>query len=235
MKIVVYTLFLCCACSADVFTSSDSGDPPDAATDAPILSEQKDGGDASSDVSTTLDTGITADAQSDVTDASATTEKHVFVTTASYTGGFGSLGQADSVCQTVATTAQVQGTYKAWLSSSLASPKTRFTHGLAAYKLMDGTLIANSYADLTSGSLHHAINEDVTGTVILNDPSLTVWTNTLPSGDFDTSQAACSDWTTGSQTSYATVGSGDYFVQVSWTKFTSFDCSQPAAFYCFEQ
>jgi tetrahydromethanopterin S-methyltransferase subunit B len=84
----------------------------------------------------------------------------VFVSSQTYFGGgLGGLAGADATCQGLADGAGPKGTFKAWLSADGASPSTRFTRSSVPYVLPDGTtVVANDWADLTSGSLQHAIN-----------------------------------------------------------------------------
>ena len=88
----------------------------------------------------------------------------VFVTSTSYDGNLGGLAGADAKCQDQADAAGLTGTFKAWLSDAKGSPSTRFTRSAGApYVLVDGTVIADNYAGLTSGSLEHPINQTETG------------------------------------------------------------------------
>ena len=46
---------------------------------------------------------------------------------------------------------------------STTSPDSRFSRGVGPYVLVDGTIVANNWSDLTSGTLRHAIDETETG------------------------------------------------------------------------
>src|SRR5690242_2782849 len=78
--------------------------------------------------------------------------KLVFVTSTLQTGNLGGLTGADMICQARAAAGGLRGIFKAWLSDTTASPSTRFTRSKKPYVLLDGTVIANNWADLTDGS-----------------------------------------------------------------------------------
>ncbi len=121
--------------------------------------------------------------------------KRVFVSSAQMNPLFGSLMASDGICQSLADARNLGGTWMAWISDSTGSPSTRFTRAAVPYRLVDGTLVANDWGSLTSGTLAHPINMDEAGTTITIDSSVTeVWTGTTPSGTY--AGASCQDWTT---------------------------------------
>jgi hypothetical protein len=129
--------------------------------------------------------------------------RRVFVTaTQMGDGNIGGLSGADGICQGAADVQGIGGIWKAWLSDATSAPSNRFVLASVPYRLLDGTLIANNWADLTSGSLGHPIDVDET----LRHPlaTLEVWTGTLPAG-LGTG-ATCSDWTNASVNMTGTVG-----------------------------
>ncbi len=166
----------------------------------------------------------------------ASTEKLVFVTNAEFTGALGGLSGADAKCQAAAFNAgpSLTGTYKAWLSDTSDSPSTRFVQATVPYKLVDGTVIANNWADLIDGTLLAAINVDENG-----DPGsngVAVWTATETDGTLisgATTALTCDNWTL--TTAQADGGRRD-FSSFAWT-----DAGAPNActgldhLYCFEQ
>jgi hypothetical protein len=88
----------------------------------------------------------------------------VFVSSVPYTGGsLGGISGADAKCQELATAAGLSGTFKAWLSDSTHSPSTTFTRSPTPYVLVDGTVIASNWGDLTDGTINHAIDLTETG------------------------------------------------------------------------
>lgn len=108
----------------------------------------------------------------------------VFVSSTTHNGNFGGLGGADAFCQARANAAGLPGSYKAWLSDATGSPSTRFVRAPGPYQLIDGTPIANNWADLISGALDHAINIDENGDPLPEPDALNdVWTATTTRGD----------------------------------------------------
>ena len=163
-------------------------------------------------------------------------EKKVFVTsTVHINGNLAGLQGADDICNSLASSAELPGTYKAWLSDDAASPNTRFAKSTEPYVLVDGTLVASSYADLTDGSLQNAIDLDETGSPV---PTSGIWTATNKSGDRigDT----CDNWTS------STVPGSNTWVGVvpdpspgapRWTDDHRTHCGNTTGprLYCFEQ
>jgi hypothetical protein len=159
----------------------------------------------------------------------------VFVSSTEQTGDLGGLAGADAICQRLAQAARLPGTYRAWISTGSASPATRFARSTAPYTLVDGTVIAANWDDLTSGGLRHAIDQAETGSAAnLGD---TVWSNTLPDGTpaGSTPEAHCGNWTA--------AGGGDdghvgipFSTEEDWTyTHTRMYCVFPQRLYCFQQ
>ena len=84
--------------------------------------------------------------------------KIVFVSSVTHDANFGGLAGADAFCQGLADAAALPGTYMAWLSDDSGSPSSRFAQSSEAYVLVDGTVVAHDWADLTDGDLQHPIN-----------------------------------------------------------------------------
>ena len=95
--------------------------------------------------------------------SSAEPHQIVFVTSDTYDGDLGGLVGADAKCQALADAAGLDGTFRAWLSDDAESPSTRFTQSTDPYWLVDGTVVADSWADLIHGSIAHAIDLDEAG------------------------------------------------------------------------
>ncbi len=156
----------------------------------------------------------------------------VFVSSTQYNGNLGGLSGGDTKCQTLANAvpALSGARFKAWLSDTSGSPSSRFAQSPGSYKLVDGTVVANSWADLTDGTLAHAINLTESGSA---PPGSFVWTDTQTSGALD-STGHCSNWT-----STAAVGAGcgqNTMTNYNWTTNASCNCSVVAfSLYCFEQ
>jgi hypothetical protein len=167
-----------------------------------------------------------------------------FITSPTYTGNLGGLTGADAKCQARAESANLPGTYKAWLSNATQSPATRFRCRAAScsaegYTRVDGVTIANDWVDLTNcdvrtgACLAAAIN-----VTELNQPlAVPVWTNTTTSGTMRDATVHCQNWTNG------TTGSG-YFggsnclncsPSRTWTEAGPGNCFALLGLYCFQQ
>ncbi len=83
-----------------------------------------------------------------------------FLTSTTQDGDLGGLSGADATCQSLATSAGLPGTYRAWLSDDAQSPSTRFSRSSGPYQLLNGVTIANSWTDLTDGTLAASIALD---------------------------------------------------------------------------
>jgi hypothetical protein len=164
-------------------------------------------------------------------------DKRIFVTAkALANGGFamGSVAEADRFCQAAAAEHHFGGAWRAWISDSHSSPDLRFTHSERAYRLLDGTLVASNWAELTGGTLAHAIDLMESGTRVPMDAYLEVWTGTAPSGA--SSGYTCSDWTnTSNALPYADVGTVGR-KDSAWTQaYRQFCDRSNIHLYCFEQ
>ncbi|MFT4041478.1 MAG: hypothetical protein QM692_25060, partial [Thermomicrobiales bacterium] len=108
-------------------------------------------------------------------------------------GNLGGAPGADGRRQNLANLAKLPGTYKAWLSDATSSPATRFTKATVPYTLVDGTVIAQNWTDLISGTLRHAIDLTKQGTGI---PGIDqAWTATEANGSIGRPILATRGWT----------------------------------------
>jgi cysteine-rich repeat protein len=166
--------------------------------------------------------------------------KVVFVTSTGHSANFGGLNGADATCQALADAASLPGTYKAWLSDVSESPSTRFTQASTPYILRDGTRVADDWADLTDGTLQHAIDltEQLGAPPTFTSPCAgagvpIVWTNTSFSGASQGPSSNCSSWTT---TTGDTINGRSDRTDGTWaTSCTNLPCSANANLYCFQQ
>jgi hypothetical protein len=159
----------------------------------------------------------------------------VFITSQAYAPvvDFGSLEDADGICQQRATDAGLSGTYKAWLSDEFESPSLRFSQSAAPYVLTDGTLVAAGWSDLTDctnpNCLHHPINLDENQAPAAGDYA---WTGTTETGEVDLAEGTCVGWTS---TDYGG-GAGRVESIGSWTSILyGRYCGLSLHLYCFEQ
>ena len=160
-----------------------------------------------------------------------------FITSSRHSGNLGGLAGADAICQQAATNAGLPGTYMAWLSDATGSPSTRFMQATGPYVRVDGTTIANNWADLTDGNLAAAITvteteDNVSGTV--------VWSHTLSDGTAGSTalNVHCENWQSTDVEARGDTGfASDLFTDDSWTDLQSSGlCTiSPFRLYCFQQ
>lgn len=160
--------------------------------------------------------------------------KRVFITSrGTPSGSFGGLAGGDALCQGAAEMHGLDGTWRAWLSDTQQSPATRFAAATVPYRLLDGTLVANDFADLIDGSLARPINVYDTGARIQQGIRHEVWTGTAPSGNLTSTH--CTSWTNGSAGGTGTVGASDEMGS-SWSSMNRQFCDRAdLRLYCFEQ
>lgn len=164
--------------------------------------------------------------------------RRIFVTSQVYTGDFGSIEAADSICQSAAKTAGLQGTYWAWLSTSDNSPDGRFVRSSVPYLRVDDTLIASDWDDLVDGQLAHPILLSESGDVpdLGTNPCIppgtrVVWTGTTAQGT-TMPDSTCTNWTGQGQANWGRIDE----ISSSWTAYCILPCAgAEAAFYCVEQ
>ena len=158
----------------------------------------------------------------------------VFLSSTTQTGNLGGLAGGDAICQNLAASASLPGTYRAWLSDDTQSPATRFSQSAGPYHLLNGVAIASSWADLTDGNLAAPITLAENG-ISFNAPALRAWTNTLADGTRGgTLNENCANWT-----SSANGADGDEgqvtATSDNWTDFASGTCNNQFHLYCFQQ
>jgi hypothetical protein len=170
--------------------------------------------------------------------SSCGTSCKVFITSGYYTGNMGGLSGADAICQRLASGAGLSGTYRAWLSSSTVSAASRLYHSPVPYVLVNGTIVANNWTDLTDGALTNQITTTERGVYEPNS----VWTNTNSDGSL--TGTSCSDWTSSGSTTSGTFGvpQGPYgtapagWGPTSWSIYGAAACSSNGlSLYCIEQ
>jgi len=154
--------------------------------------------------------------------------RRVFVSSTLSTADLGGPTGADTKCQNLADAMRLGGNWRAWLSDQLTSPALRFVKANVPYRLLDGTLVANDWDDLTDGVLAHGIDHDEKG-ILANDAE--VWTGTTATGA--ASGNHCSGFTS-DVSQPATVGITT--LPADWTsRYTQFCNRTNVRVYCFEQ
>ena len=236
------TIFVLSACSsaAPLFIGYDGGGGDAQWTDADpggdaIASDAADGGTEPNDASSS-----DADAAPDVVVKSG--PWRVFLSSTYYQERLGGASGVDALCAGLASDAGLGGNWKAWISTTTASAKTRLNQLGGPFKLLNGTVIANDWAGLTSGSLLAPINVDEQGHK--NTTNDTVLTGTTPSGDLADAGATgstCDDWAYPLDAgAYQYTYTGGYFQLTTseWTEWSSAiaTCGFGSGYlYCFEQ
>ncbi len=155
------------------------------------------------------------------------------------TGNLGGLSGADDSCQNWADTYGLEGTYKAWLSDISHSPDDRFTKD-GSFKLVDGTVVANDWADLTDGTLQAAIDMEPGGTYVY----WAAWTFTCIDGTSRADLASmcytgvdghCANWTFDGSAQSGGIGDTSR-ADAYWTlSAPSSLCDVERVLYCFQQ
>jgi hypothetical protein len=157
--------------------------------------------------------------------------KYVFVTSTDVAPSFGGTAGADSTCVKIAEMATLGGTWLSWTSDSQSSPSTRFTQVTGApYRLLDDTIVANNWTELTSGTLQHAIN---LGENRASVPLAEVWTGTAVNGTYAT--ASCGDWASPTGAMEGAIVGASSLANGYWTNAKSDLCTVKAHLYCFQQ
>lgn len=166
------------------------------------------------------------------TAADPTAMRTVFLTNEVFTGDLGGLAGADAQCQRLADGAGLGGVYRAWLSDATASPSTRFVRGQAPYVLVDGTPIADDWADLVDGELEYGINVVQDGSFAF-DP-IEAWTNTDVAGDAIDPSLSCEGWRSAEAPPVGGFGDSTAF-RDTWTRKDVTNCNTLLRLYCFQQ
>lgn len=151
-----------------------------------------------------------------------------FVSSTLTTGNIGGLPGADALCNNTAAAAGLPGTYTAWLSTTTVNAIDRIKAD-GPWRLVNGTEIAKTKADLVKGSLTQRFDKDEKG----NTPPAAedrVWTGTGPNGTF--SGADCNAW--GGTGGKGLVGEAEQ-TDGDWTALTQEDCTEVNRVYCLQQ
>ncbi len=157
------------------------------------------------------------------------TTRLVFVTDTTQQADFGGLMGADALCTAQASTAGLEGEFKAWLSTIETPVVDRLARSEVPYVLVDGTVIANDWADLVDGSIQAPIDRDARGVSRGGD----VWTGTLPTGAAF-ADGDCEGFTTNDGQLRGLCGSTRR-TNTEWTAAATPDCAVALRLFCIEQ
>jgi hypothetical protein len=156
-------------------------------------------------------------------------------------GEIGGLAGADAVCQGAAGQSGLPGAYKAWLSDSTASPRTRFRCSAATcsregYARVDGAVIATDWDDLTDGALKVPLIITQFGDELRSGDLTSTWSHTRTDGSAVESDRTCQNWTCSFDCDDEEGDTGQSTQSdARWTDLGSIQCSAPRRLYCFQQ
>ena len=170
-------------------------------------------------------------------------------TAAKYRGDLGGLIGADAKCQAAANNAMtpLPGTYKAWLSDSTDSAKSRLTQSANPYVRTDGVQIAADFASLIDppfglccDNIDAPIIVDENGSVLAGS-SQDAWTGTSVLGLSTTRN--CNEWMEGNHEPSPSTGDPLFSATVGFTHLTKFhwteagngSCGLQRHLYCLQQ
>ena len=166
--------------------------------------------------------------------------KCVFVSSTLHAGNLGGLTGGDAICNARAAAAGLPGAYEAWLSigGTGNSAAERLTQAAVPYKLVDGSTVANDFADLTTcdGSggtcLQHPIDLTETGA---GPVDAEVWTATGVTGMREGGD--CGGWDMSDEEDVLGSFGLSSAVDASWTLVSDGEapCSEDRRLYCFQQ
>jgi len=140
----------------------------------------------------------------------------------------GGLAAGDTKCARAAGDAALDGTWRAWLSTTAVNAPDRIA-GVGPWYLPDRTtLLFASRAQFVTGP-SHPIDQLSNGESL--DSNVPVWTGTTIGGT--AASATCADWTV-DQSSSGRAGRLDA-TNAAWTDDTTLTCGTYAYLYCFEQ
>jgi hypothetical protein len=161
---------------------------------------------------------------------SLSTERRIFVTSAIQTAGLGGIAGADEICATEAADANLQGEFKAWLSTTSSSVADRLSHDGGPFVRVDEVIVANDWADLVDGALLAPINLDANGQPRTGD----VWTGTLADGASYTVDD-CAAFTSGDNADGHAYCGSSTSTTATWTYNQRAACASTLRLYCIEQ
>ncbi|MDP2274584.1 MAG: hypothetical protein Q8K32_27835 [Archangium sp.] len=158
--------------------------------------------------------------------------KRVFITRQRFNGNLGGLAGGDTKCAAAATAAGLNGTWKAWLSTTTVNAIDRLVDVGAWVDTQGATAFASKSA-LTTGPAN-SLWYDEAGGFLSSD---NIWTATNSSGTYQwgvVMAPPCDEWTSASMQSGARVGQVGR-TGPEWTSYSGTTCDQTAHLLCFEQ
>jgi hypothetical protein len=171
-----------------------------------------------------------------LSDSETAAPRRLFATSQAYTGDFGGVQAADSICNTLAKAAILGGTWKSFLSDSSAGALARLQEVGPWYRVeatgLRTTKVFNNRTGFTVGALA-SVNNEYGAALPTN---IRVWTGTRADGLVDGSQT-CSNWT--STVGYGTDGNPNALLangpKWMYSAEGAAPCTLAKRLYCFEQ
>lgn len=170
--------------------------------------------------------------------------KIVFLTSQGYSGKLGGLAGADAICQSEAAANGLPGTFKAFLSDNNTSAADRLTHSSVPYETVNGTRIADNWADLVDGWIDNAF-EKISGSTSVgyawtgsdrDGTKATYYPSDYPAGyQLD---LTCNNWSMDTNSLHYLGARGKVDDPTAWADWWERDgssCSSSLALYCIEQ
>jgi cysteine-rich repeat protein len=161
-----------------------------------------------------------------------------FATSTLHTGDLGGLAGADAICNMLAQSAMLPGTYMAWLSTGVESPSTRFVQSAVPYRVPTGDQVADDWADLTDGSLDFAVARTETGANSVNTALMCGGSMRLArtgTNEFGTpGPSNCVDFTSSMAMDLGLIGRSASNMS-EWSNCGEFGCDVMLPIYCFQQ
>jgi hypothetical protein len=155
----------------------------------------------------------------------------VFVTSETYSGNLGGLAGADQKCQTLADGAGLGGQFRAWLSDSNTPLSARFEPSPAGYVRLDGEVIADDWAELTSDiGIQASVSIDEKLEPVSTSQPQYVWTG---QGTDQGQVFYCMDWMSALDSDRGLAGEAT-FKNWMWDYWGPRLCGGAAHLYCFE-
>ncbi len=157
----------------------------------------------------------------------------VFISSEVYRGyELGGLDGADKRCRSLAAKAGLSRpeTFRAWLSTQMVAAADRITHSNGRYKLVNGLVIAEDWASLTSGALSATITVDENS----QTQDSRAWTGTLADGLPAQGSEFCSDWDDDSGLIFYGGAGRSLATDSGWSFYSNDECGGLNRIYCFE-
>ena len=160
----------------------------------------------------------------------------IFISSESYVGSeMGGLWGADQRCRNLAAKARIPRalTFKAWLSTADMSAADRLIQSPGRYVLVNGLVVAQNWAALTSDTL------DLENPITVDEQSITrenaVWTGTMETGIAAPGTDFCGDWDAESGLGKFAGFGVSTSVDATWSYIEDSECLGEGRIYCIEQ